>query len=203
MIEEVIDRLKLLLQGKIPPKVELDRTQERDEAVLGAMLNQLIEFIQESHDMIVPLSQGKLENLEIHSNNFFASPFKELHSRLLHLTWQATQVAQGDFQQRVDFMGDFSRAFNSMIIALDQNEKMLKKKIEELENALAHITKLERILPICSHCKKIRLENAEPEDINSWVQLEKYFSDRTETLFSHGLCPDCIKIYYSDFDSED
>ena len=71
--------------------------------------------------------------------NFLASPFKELHSHLQHLTWQAKQVAKGDYSQRVDFMGDFSEAFNFMITSLDNNEKALKRKIGQLEEALSHI----------------------------------------------------------------
>ena len=198
MIQETIERLDVLLQGRIPPRMAVSAAAGHDESVLAAMLNQLIDFVEESHRMIVPLAQGNLDDFQIRSNNFLASPFKELHASLLHLTWQATQVAQGDYQQRVDFMGDFSKAFNTMIQALDQNEKMLKRKIEELENALHHITKLERILPICSHCKKIRIEGTDPRQQSSWVELERYFGDRTETLFSHGLCPACLQKFYAD-----
>lgn len=118
---------------------------------------------------------------------------------LVHLTWQASQVAKGDYEQRVDFMGDFSEAFNSMIVALDQNEKLLKKKIDELEDALSHIAKLEGILPICSNCKRIRREGAPSREQDSWIPVEIYIRDRTRSEFSHGICPDCMKKLYPDF----
>ncbi len=92
--------------------------------------------------------------------------------------------------------GDFSEAFNSMIISLDHNEKLLKKKIDELEKALSQIIKLEGILPICSNCKKIRLESADPKNQDSWIQIESYISNRTEAQFSHGICPECMKKLY-------
>ena len=61
--------------------------------------------------------------------NYLAAPFKELHSRLRELTWQAQQIARGDYSQRVDYMGDFSEAFNSMVELLQEREENLKAEI--------------------------------------------------------------------------
>ncbi|MCD6388609.1 MAG: response regulator [Desulfobulbaceae bacterium] len=135
MIEEVIEKLSILLQGKIPDKIDDGEIADASKQKLARLVNQLVDVMQETHDFINPLSRGELEEIKIASNNFFASPFKELHSRLLHLTWQAKEVANGDFSQRVDFMGDFSAAFNSMIVSLDNNEKLLKRKIDERHKA--------------------------------------------------------------------
>ena len=49
------------------------------------------------------------------------------------------------------------------------------------------------ILPICAHCKNIKDEEG------NWHQIEKYFSDHSKLLFSHGLCPVCQKEHYSDY----
>jgi hypothetical protein len=49
---------------------------------------------------------------------------------------------------------------------------------------------LKGLLPICMFCKKIRDEN------NEWQILEKYISNRSDTQFSHGICPDCFVIHY-------
>lgn len=198
MIQEVTEKLAALLLGGTPAKIALEKYDNEPERKLGAMLNQLIDFMQEIKKFIIPLSQGKLHGIEIQSSNYLASPFKELHSRLLHLTWQATQVANGDYEQRVDFMGDFSEAFNFMIISLDHHEKLLKNKIDELERALSHINKLEGILPICSSCKRIRVDDADPKNQDSWIQIESYISKRTEARFSHGICPECMKKLYPD-----
>jgi methyl-accepting chemotaxis protein len=196
MIEEVIDKLATLLQGKIPDKIDVGKPDNEIEQELGVMMNQLIDFMQEILEFIIPLSQGELHDMKIQSKNFLASPFKELHSRLLHLSWQATQIAQGDYEQRIDFMGDLSQAFNFMVTSLERNEKLLKNKIDELEKALSRINKLEGILPICSNCKKIRLENTDPKNQDSWIQIENYISNKTEAQFSHGICPECMKKLY-------
>jgi len=199
MIEKITAKLAILLQGKIPEKIDTGNITDEREQNLAKTLNQLIAFMQEVHDFIIPLSKGELAEIKISPKNFFGSPFKELHSRLLHFTWQANQVAKGDFSRRVDFMGDFSEAFNSMIVSLDNNEKLLKRKIDELENALSHIKKLEGILPICSNCKKIRLEGTDPKKQDNWVQIESYISEKTEAQFSHSICPECMKKLYPDF----
>ncbi|NOX26146.1 MAG: hypothetical protein GXP59_08575 [Deltaproteobacteria bacterium] len=159
----------------------------------------LIDFVAEIQNFIFPLSRGELSGIRIQPNNFLGSPFKALHSRLVHLTWQAGQVANGDYQQRIDFMGDLSEAFNSMVVELAGKEKALKKKIEELERANSLIKHLEGILPICSHCKKIRLKEADPKEEKSWVAVEEYITKRTEARFSHSICPECMKTFYRDY----
>ena len=149
-------------------------------------------------NFIFPLSQGILKDIKIQPKYFLGSPFKELHSRLMHLTWQAACIAQGDYGQRVDFMGEFSEAFNSMVISLEQHEWALKEKITELEQALRHIKHLEGILPICSHCKRIRPQGVDPDDQKGWIVLEKYIQDHTAASFSHSLCPQCVAELYPD-----
>ncbi len=49
------------------------------------------------------------------------------------------------------------------------------------------------IIPICAHCKNIKDEEG------NWHQIEKYISDHSKLLFSHGLCPVCEKEHYSDY----
>jgi hypothetical protein len=198
MIDKFTETLGILLQGNIPEEIDTGKIAGERELNLANMLNQLIKFMQEVHNFIIPLSKGELNEIKISPKNFFGSPFKELHSRLLHLSWQANQVAKGDFSQRVDFMGDFSQAFNHMIDSLKHHEEALKNKIEELEKALSHIDILEGILPICCYCKKIRLEKTDPEDQANWIQVERYISEKTEARFSHSICPECMKKYYPD-----
>ncbi len=199
MIEESIEKLATLLQGKIPDKIETEIITNEEHRHLATMLNQIFEFMQETHEFIEPLSKGDLHEISMQPKNFLSSPFKELHSRLRHLTWQTEQVAQGDYNQRVDFMGDFSEAFNSMITALDNNEKQLKRKIDELEKALTHIKTLEGLLPICANCKKIRVDDDNPKDQKSWSQIEAFLTKKTNAQFTHTICPECMKKLYPDF----
>jgi hypothetical protein len=202
MILQVIEKLTILLQGKIPANIDSSYAASDNDRRLAELVNQLITFIDEIHRFIIPLAQGELSDIKPAPNNFLASPFKELHSRLRHLTWQAKQVASGDYLQRVDFMGEFSEAFNAMIIELGRNERLLRNKIDELEQALGHIKKLEGILPICANCKRIRVDDAAPQSLRSWMKIESYLSTRTDALFSHTICPECMKKLYPDLTTD-
>ncbi|MFO7913115.1 MAG: PAS domain S-box protein [Desulfotignum sp.] len=69
----------------------------------------------------------------------------------------------------------------------------LKKTRQKLEKALANVKQLSGLLPICSHCKKIR------DDKGYWNQIESYLDRHSDAKFSHGICQECLKKYYSDF----
>lgn len=69
---------------------------------------------------------------EIRARGIMAGRLKTLQANLLHLCWQIQQVANGDFSHRVEFMGDFSAAFNSMVEQLDTALTSLRQKEEEL-----------------------------------------------------------------------
>ncbi len=56
--------------------------------------------------------------------------FKNIHANLNHLTWQAKQVAKGDYSQTVSYLGEFSEAFNTMTQQLKERELKLKQEAE-------------------------------------------------------------------------
>ncbi|PKN04037.1 MAG: response regulator [Deltaproteobacteria bacterium HGW-Deltaproteobacteria-9] len=72
-------------------------------------------------------------------------------------------------------------------------QKQLAEQIRELKQALDHIKTLQGILPICSFCKKIR------DDGGYWNQVEAYISRHSDAMFSHSICPECMKKHYSEF----
>ncbi len=51
-----------------------------------------------------------------------------------------------------------------------------------MQTALAEIHTLRGIIPICSHCKKIR------DDEGTWNQIDLYISQHSEAEFSYGIC---------------
>jgi len=72
-------------------------------------------------------------------------------------------------------------------------EEERERLIEELQSALSKIKILSGFIPICSHCKKIR------DDKGFYHQIEKYISEHSEAIFSHGICPECMMEHYPDF----
>ncbi len=66
----------------------------------------------------------------------------------------------------------------------------LRRTSAELASALSDIKTLQGLLPICAHCKEVR------DDSGFWHSVESYVSTHTDATFSHGICPDCVKIHF-------
>ncbi|HWH69289.1 MAG TPA: response regulator transcription factor [Candidatus Sulfotelmatobacter sp.] len=63
----------------------------------------------------------------------------------------------------------------------------LRRRVKELEEALAQVKQLQGLLPICMDCNKIR------DDQNYWHQVDRYIAARTHAEFTHSLCPTCFR----------
>ena len=99
----------------------------------GKGLQYLGSIICETREFAKELAVGNLNCTPPPPSNEIASPLKTLHSSLKHLTWQTQQVAKGDYNQRVNFMGDFSLAFNNMVLLLEERRKINLDEIAKLE----------------------------------------------------------------------
>ncbi len=97
---------------------------------LGQGLTEFSQSVLETTALAKAISKGNLNIKLPPPKNEIAAPLKALHASLKHLTWQTQQVAKGDYQQRVDFMGDFSAAFNDMTGQLERQRNALLKEIE-------------------------------------------------------------------------
>jgi hypothetical protein len=71
-----------------------------------------------------------------------------------------------------------------VLILVNLSVNAYKKRIETLRG----------IVPICSFCKQIR------DDKGYWNKVEAYVSKHTEAEFSHGICPECIKKHYPEYE---
>ena len=90
---------------------------------LGMGLRFLDNAVQEMKDYSEALSRGKLSAPVPPRDNFLCENLKNMHANLNHLTWQAKQVAKGDYSQTVSFLGEFSEAFNTMTRQLKEREE--------------------------------------------------------------------------------
>ncbi len=88
-----------------------------------------------------------------------------------------------------------------------QQEIELRKKAEaekeqviaELEDTLQHVRRLEGLLPICSNCQKIHVEEEEDQTgTDRWIPMEDYVREEAGIKLTHGLCPDCMHKLYPD-----
>jgi len=68
-------------------------------------------------------------------------------------------------------------------------QRALGTRVNELQQALASVRTLSGLLPICAYCKRIR------DDQDYWKQIEHYLAEHSNARFSHGICPDCMKVH--------
>ncbi|MCL2000097.1 MAG: diguanylate cyclase, partial [Planctomycetes bacterium] len=137
-----------------PNEARLDvESLPEDFRDLGRGLLVFQETLDELRSFAMDLSKGNLA-MEPPARNELAAPLKSLHASLRHLTWQSKQVAMGDYRQRVQFMGEFSDAFNTMIHQLDERRQSLLDEIEKsqqktlaLEQSVTLFTALTQFAP--------------------------------------------------------
>jgi uncharacterized paraquat-inducible protein A len=80
--------------------------------------------------------------------------------------------------------------FTVVLSFLKKDLEERRRLIAELQQTLGQVKQLSGLLPVCSSCKKIRDDNGD------WKQMETYISNHSEVLFSHGICPECIERLY-------
>lgn len=122
--------------------------------------------------------------------------------RLAQLTREVGAItASGDVSRRIagfggDEIGRLGEATNGMLASLERGEGALRDsrqalaaRLGELEAAAARIDRLQKLLPICARCKKVR------SDGNYWHQIEHYLGENAAMTFSHGVCPECAEDF--------
>jgi len=129
--------------------------------------------------------------LKIYLENFHARRIFEMEYRLM----RHDGIYRWLLDRGVPFYSDNGEFAGFIGSCIDITEKIEAQ--EALKAAQeAEISSLHGLLPICMCCKKIR------DDTGYWRQIEEYISKHSNALFSHGICPDCVKKLYPDFHAE-
>jgi methyl-accepting chemotaxis protein len=137
--EELIDQITAtfhyLRTGKVPPPMPIPEALPDNEIrQLITYVNRfLVEFATFTEAM-EQIAQGELDTRPVLGRMAVNHTFKALQSNLKHLTWKTQQIAAGDLEQEVDFMGDFSTAFNIMTRQLKDSREQLVDLNQQLEH---------------------------------------------------------------------
>lgn len=122
-------------------------------------------------------------------NIIVSKPISTLTKNVIQLNERGELVPFSN-EDRTDEIGILTLEFNSLVQKLDHEITDHKKTIGGLKAAFTEIKTLRGLLPICSHCKKIR------DDSGIWNKIEAYISQHSSAEFTHGICPECVKKYY-------
>lgn len=115
----------------------------RDDTELARLLDDLAELDR----FVLAISHGDLDQ-RLTVSGSLAGALKSLHASLRHLTWQTQRVAAGDFTQRVDYMGEFSDAFNAMVDALTRMRDELDERNAQLQDQALRLEELATTDPL-------------------------------------------------------
>lgn len=136
-LEYLSNTFRSFLNGQYIPNVD---SSIRDSSVSPEM-KEFLDLFESSFSRygkgihaIKSISDGNL-NFEFPSDDPILEPIKKLQSKLKHLIWQTQQIAAGDYEQTIDFIGDFSYSFNQLIQSL-KSKRELEQEIDERQKKI-------------------------------------------------------------------
>ena len=127
--EQLFEYLRSILYDTKVQPLDLEKLDEPYQK-LGMGLQYLDKMIQEMKAYSAALSKGDLSGTIATRGNSLCDNLKNIQANLNHLTWQAKQVAKGDYSQTVSYLGEFSDAFNTMTAQLRERENALRLEAE-------------------------------------------------------------------------
>jgi PAS domain S-box-containing protein len=159
----------------------------------------LLEILDYSREEMIEKDFREIEPFE----NVIASQdvFRKLqHQEYNHFEHLLLQNKEG-VNIHVEFVSSFYFVNKRKVIQCHIRDITQRKWLEDdrqnltnkLQDALAHIKELKGMLPMCANCKKIR------NDKGYWQAVEGYISEHTDATFTHGMCPDCMEVFYPEY----
>jgi len=218
MLTQKLSKEILLYSHNSIQKEEIERTIKIFETTLYALTDggKAPLELNSQNNIVLP----KMEVVSTREQLLFViNLWKNFKSNILnYLINRESESLEYVIHNNVDILNEINKSVFMMQKTSERNDKIIKitlfstilsilitlvfiltRKIIQLQRASSHISKLESILPICSSCKRIRLEGKNPKDQLSWIQIEKYIHNEINLNFSHGICPECIKKLYPNF----
>lgn len=149
LIDKISEALYRILSGEAcSPLVLPDNYPDNETKRLALIVNRLITEHQELSDLISAVAGGRLYLDQPKGSIKALQDFKGLHSNLSHLTWQVQRITEGDYTQRVNFMGDFAQTFNNLISRLQDAFRQIehqKKELDEASEMLRELNKTDKL----------------------------------------------------------
>jgi len=143
--EAVLDSITAVLHqlrtGKVPPPIAIPQGLPDNEVrQLLTFANRFLSEFAPFAEAMERIARGDLETGNLLGRMPVVQSLKALQSNLRHLTYKTQQIAGGDLGQRVDFMGDFSTAFNKMTQQLKDSYQELERRNEFIRKVFGRYT---------------------------------------------------------------
>ena len=138
-LKDIKQRITALASGQVVKPLTVPPDLDGGLCDVVQALNVLIANFKILHEFSVALANGRID-YDIPPRIHLLDALKSLQSSLKHLTWQTQEVANGDYEQRVDFLGEFSEAFNKMVAALRDKQQREREAMELIQKHAAELT---------------------------------------------------------------
>jgi len=140
-IDRITEAFYLILNGKKASPISLPEDYPDNEIRQAVdYINRFIEEYSKVSDLLSSLSKGELDFEALKGKTVILQSLKNLQTNLRHLTWKTQRIAGGEFSHKVDFMGDFSVAFNSMTQQLKDSYEQLERRNEFIRKTFGRYT---------------------------------------------------------------
>ncbi len=195
-IDKITETIYNILKGKKLENIAIPADYPDDEVrQLMEYVNMLVKDYNECTGFVYSLARGELECISPKDKMLVTQSAKTLQASLRHLTLITQKVASGDFKHKVNFMGDFSQAFNSMTQqlkeAFDKIEMQKEILVTQNELIVAEKNKSEKLLLNTLPIKVVKeLKEFGKSEPQLFDNVTVFFSDIVGfTEKSHSLEP--------------
>ncbi len=146
-IDQISEVFYSILKGKKPNAIRLpDDHPDNEFKQMVGFINQFIDEYNGMTDLMFSLSKGDIQFEAPKGSTRIMQSLKSLQASLKNLTWTTQQIARGEFDHRVDFMGEFSEAFNRMTQQLKMSFQEREKTTSELHDQLEELARSRRAM---------------------------------------------------------
>ena len=141
LLDSITATFHQLRTGKVPPPIVVpDSVPENELRQMITYINRFLSEFAPFAESMERIARGDLEPGSLLGRMPVVQSLKALNSHLRHLTYKTQQIASGDLEQRVDFMGEFSTAFNRMTQQLKDSYQALERRNEFIRQVFGRYT---------------------------------------------------------------
>ncbi len=126
---EIASRVSALAEGRPATAVAADGDVGAEVRAVAEAVNGLMANLSVLCELSVALANGRID-FDVPPRMHLLDSLKSLQASLRHLTWQTQEVAAGNLNHRVEFLGEFSTAFNRMVEALREKERVEREVMQ-------------------------------------------------------------------------
>ena len=150
-IDGITEVIHNILKGKKIEFIKIPSNYPDNEIrQLREYVNLLIKDYAQCTEFVYSIAKGDLDCPPPRNQLIVTQSTKSLQASLRHLTMITQKVAAGDFNHKVNYMGDYSTAFNSMTLqlkeAFEKIEMQNKMLVEQNELIAREKEKSEKLL---------------------------------------------------------